>query len=758
MIVKMSQGRDLVVSMFEPNGIYDIRRIFWTILAVTAFSVSMWIIPAFLFEKRKDSSGKSKDAVGTHLFFAHRAISQIPFWLLAFTLFNASGWLFVFFGILELVLLSFFNIYVTKKKKRLITMACLFAVFILLIIYFLRNYRIEYFRVKLALAGILYIFSIFVYLFYRWQDRIILNEHYYGDPNVSAVKRYKFNSFTYFTYFFINLIAFLSLLFNVFKIAPESILLYVFALYIFFIDIITYILRLNTFIKTSGVILAITILLLFVLNIFKFTVEHNAIDKPTLSEKYRGFKMLSFQDYYEKWKKRLPDDTNAVYPIILVAGEGGGSRAGFWFSKNLIDFDYRTHGLFRDHIFSISTVSGSSVGLSTYYAYLELPIHQKGSDSAIPAAYKEIPKEIYKSNFIGSSISGLLISDLLKTIFRTGSKTDRNNILMAEEKSCTQDAISRALNNSAFKDNKLPQTCMLEREYMSLFYDSTDNFKSFSMKLPLSFINTCRSNDGRRGIFSSVKLESSYFNDAIDISAYIYNDQELFKTNQINRSTKSEMEGIYLGQATVCSELFPIFSAPMYIDSLGSFVDGGYHENSGLKTTLDIYNKLKDLLDNDKKKKGKYAIYILYLKNGSEDKRLYQPKKPSLGITQPFSALLGQPFNGSASYFEEKARYIGDTSAQKAVSKLRTFFIKIPLDNKIPKDEILLTDTRVSKRIQKEIFNDLVQKNDTGFLNFPLARWLSVSVIDHMSVYQSRFSDSCKPLKSLLDQIKLAHH
>ena len=40
-ISRMAQGRDLIVSMFEPDGLYGAARIFWTLGSVLSFSVSM---------------------------------------------------------------------------------------------------------------------------------------------------------------------------------------------------------------------------------------------------------------------------------------------------------------------------------------------------------------------------------------------------------------------------------------------------------------------------------------------------------------------------------------------------------------------------------------------------------------------------------------------------------------------------------------------------------------------------------------------
>ncbi len=745
-IVKMSQGRDIIVSMFEPKGNYGEIRIVLTIAAVTAFSVSMWLIPAFLFEKRNQWSKSSKDVFKLHLFFAHRILPLIPFWLLAFSLFNDSAWFFILLAAVELVFLSFFNVFVIGKRKRQLVLMTVALIFIVVTIYFFVNYHYEYLSVKRAMAAMLYLFSILIYQFYHKMDRNILDEHIKGIKTRNVIKRYPFNSTFYILYFAVHIIVIVAIAFNKLQIgiAPESMLLYVFAFYVFLIDIIAYIGRLHPIVNTGGVVVGLVLIVLFVKGAISFNVKHNEIDRKELSAKQENFKMLSFDDYYKSWRQRmLEKDSTKPFPIVLIAGEGGGSRAGYWFSQNLIDFDYRTNGWFRDHVFSISTVSGSTVGLGTYLAYLELPIGKQGIEKSVNSEYLELPSMVYKTNFVGSSISGLFITDFFKSIFNTGSLEDRNNILMREESASTIDAIFELT-----KKKKSEINCLLDHEYMGLFYDSNKNYSTFSMQRPLSFINTCRSNDGRRGIFAPIKLDESVFSDAIDINGYIYNDPVLYQKHKIK--TFHDKKGVTFGQACISSELFPIFSAPLYIDSLGSFVDGGYHENSGLKTTIDIYSKLKTLLDTDKEVKDRYVIYIVYLKNGSDVKDLYVPKKATLGITQPVSALVGQPFNGSASYFEEKAKYIGDTSN-------KTWFLKVPLGNKISFDSTAFASTAHERKIQNEILNDLRQKEDTSALNFPLARWLSVSVIDRMRKYQRNYSDTSKLVQGLLSKIRVAH-
>ncbi len=70
----------------------------------------------------------------------------------------------------------------------------------------------------------------------------------------------------------------------------------------------------------------------------------------------------------------------------------------------------------------------------------------------------------------------------------------------------------------------------------------------------------------------------------------------------------------------------------------------------------------------------------VYLKNGSGEKNLYKGIKSELPLTLPLTALSSQPFEGSASYFEEKAKYMDYTDTAQVS------FITIRLDNKLLKD------------------------------------------------------------------------
>lgn len=745
-VTKMGQGRDLIVSLFEPDSIYHRDRIFFTTLSTISFSLSMWVIPAFLFQKRDDAnkSRKKRSVFEQHLFFVHRILPLIPFWLMASVLFNGEGTgkLFIGLSLLQLGILFLFNEKVKGKARWLYAFVVL-GLLAVAVTWFSIIYRVQYTEAKVMLAVIFYLLAFLMHFVYSLMDNWLVDQHRLkaANPNPSGFRRYNINSWLYITLIILHTIVVVLIFYpsREFEIAPESILLYLFSLYIFIIDLAVYYVNVSAKRRFVASLLILLIIVAYTFSSrFQLTLDHYTVDPIRGSSVLNGMERNTFEDRYQVLKKEIDSNTSGMpYPIVLISGEGGGSRAGMWFSQNLINFDYYTQGAFRKHIFSMSTVSGSSVGAGTVYAFWELT----GGENGVDKKWLAFPSRVYNNNFVGSSISGLLLTDFAATLIPFSTTTvDRNTILQQEEAYHTQRAYREVVEGKDLsRHTDIPaETWILNQDFMNFFYTRDSGKLHFRKDRPLAFINTCRSNDGRRGIFAPVKLGNDYFNDAIDIAGYLY-DEEVCDHNgkSICRSNKMN---ISLGQVCNYSELFPLFSAPAYIDSLGSFVDGGYHENSGLKTTLDVYQKLKEMLKVDTSLHKKYQIYIVYLKNGSEEKELYNAQKSEVPLLQPLKALYSQPFQGSASYFEERARF----TDRKDSSALQ--FIEVKLDNRM-----MITDAKSPfkdpdrKEIETEILNDLNTGLDTtkkeATLNFPLARWLSNSVIRRMYMDASDFQD-----------------
>jgi hypothetical protein len=758
-ITKMSQGRDLIVSLFEPQGLYSSMRIVYTVLSAMSLSVAMWIVPAFLFQER-DRKNRSRryyrSIFKRHLFFVHRILPLFPFWLLAYALFNGPyiPYVFICLSAFQLIGLFWFNHAVTEEMKdgrRAMFWGSVGVLIFAFTVFCTVLYKRYYLEAKITLAFILYLLSVVMFFIYHEVDRQLLKENRVPDElTQSTLAKYPINSVFYLGALAIHA-ALLIVLFTSrrsFEVAPESMLLYIFSLYIFLIDLAAYLVNVTALRKATAMLTLLVVLLLYGTPLLNLNVRHYTMDSLVSSSVLNGRERLSFSERFQLLKdsmKAYPD--SVPYPIVLIDGDGGGSRAGMWFSENLINFDYYTNGRFRNHIFSMSTVSGSSVGLSTIFTFWD----QQQKTGSLDPRWRGLPSRVYANNFVGSSVSGFLLTDVWKSFWPWKVDEDRNSTLQAEESYYTQKACNQLLGDSGEVQADIPRSeQILSKEFLGFFYDTTGGKLAFRAGRPLVFINTCRSNDGRRGILSPMKLDNDVFHDAIDVAGYLY-DSSVRDCYGGRLCQPHRGQNITLGQACNTSELFPVFSAPAYIDSLGSFVDGGYHENSGLKTTLDVYAKLKDTLRQDGELMGKrYKIYIVYLKNGSSEKDLYKPLPSKTPLTLPLEALSNQPFQGSQSYFEERTKYVNRTDSLVQ-------YIEVRLDY-----HRFLSDSANNKRgrIEKQIFADLARSVDTTkkdtVLNFPLARWLSRTVISQMqrsAALQISGASKNDSLVALLNQI-----
>ena len=181
-ITNMSQGRDIIVGMFEPDNIYTRWRIFYTVGSAFSLSLAMWMIPAFLFHLR-DKLNKGRPGYESvfkrHLYFAHRVLPLVPFWLLAAALFNEKWmtWVFTGISILEIYLLYLFNEYVKDGRKRLWSAIGVGTLLLAAIIYFNLIFEKTYTDAKVVLTIILYLFSMLLHYVFHEADLKVLRKH-----------------------------------------------------------------------------------------------------------------------------------------------------------------------------------------------------------------------------------------------------------------------------------------------------------------------------------------------------------------------------------------------------------------------------------------------------------------------------------------------------------------------------------------------------------------------------------------------------
>ena len=264
-----------------------------------------------------------------------------------------------------------------------------------------------------------------------------------------------------------------------------------------------------------------------------WTAEVRAPDQP-----------VSLWRAYGIWRAqaqgaRAPDGS---LPIVLVASEGGASRAGFWTGEALSALSARFPD-FHKSVFAISSVSGGSVGAVGYVAALDEA--RSGS---------KVPLETRISGFTGAdalspALGGMLFPDLLQRFIPIALLPDRAQALEKAWEAAWADRCP---------DKGL---CGL---LSGPFQDLWKGLAPASWA-PLVIVNGAGEENGRPLLTSKLRFASRVM-DADDFY-------------QINKTDIAASTAIHNGAR------FPWISPAGRMPCPGGhIVDGGYFEGSGLET------------------------------------------------------------------------------------------------------------------------------------------------------------------------------
>ncbi|MEE9372550.1 MAG: patatin-like phospholipase family protein [Saprospiraceae bacterium] len=295
----------------------------------------------------------------------------------------------------------------------------------------------------------------------------------------------------------------------------------------------------------------------------------------------------SLHTYFINWINNKNKDPNITpdnpFEIYMIAGQGGGSRAAYWSGLVLSQLDSQSKGQFQNHIFALSSASGSSAGFGAYVQmkYNNVPYHKS----------KKVIQEMFSSNFLSSAFRYLFINDFLQSYIAFSNK-GRNYRL--EQEWC--DAFSKAIE----KPDRFPKNNMA-KSFLKVFYNSSNN-ESFNV--PIFIPNTTEVQKGRRAFFSPVIIDTAP--NSMDVLKELRNDKHRLR----------------FSSAMVMSASFPILTASYNINGIGQFADGGYFDNNGINTLNTIITTCQTVLDTlgNGKNKEKFIIKVLHIKNSSENK------------------------------------------------------------------------------------------------------------------------------------------
>ncbi len=244
-------------------------------------------------------------------------------------------------------------------------------------------------------------------------------------------------------------------------------------------------------------------------------------------------------------------------PMVIVATAGGGIRAAYWTAEVLetlaSDFakedGFKEEGGVRPYLFAISGVSGGSVGATAFEAALakrgDNPC-QTGDDEMCPRATTYLT-----ADFLAPALANLVFVDTPSSFLPDFGQIDRGT------------ALEKSFENASGG--------LLARPFLSLFpYKRDPAAVGKAPWRPILLLNATHEETGKRIITGHVLVERNVFIDSIDAL------HEL--TNDVRTSTAAHNSArfTYISPAGDLGE------------TKGSVIDGGYFENYGALTALEI--------------------------------------------------------------------------------------------------------------------------------------------------------------------------
>jgi hypothetical protein len=283
-----------------------------------------------------------------------------------------------------------------------------------------------------------------------------------------------------------------------------------------------------------------------------------------------------------EWIKRHKDAIRRgeTVPFFVVDAEGGGIRAAYWTVTVLGEIQNR-HPSFASHVFSLSGVSGGSLGASVFVALLN-----ESRESAMPFDIKKTGQAILGEDFLSPAVAAILYPDLAQRFLPVAVPAfDRATTL--------EQSWERAW-----------QKHVKGRNRMSEPFDRL--WTGGSEWTPALLLNATWVETGKRIIASNMRVGAGRrredFVDVEDANAF-------FAPRSISLSTAAHMSARF-------TYVSPAGSLEKGGRTYGRVVDGGYFENSGATTTLAILETIKQLQledkDNDRgwKQVEPYVIHI----------------------------------------------------------------------------------------------------------------------------------------------------
>ncbi|MBO0934549.1 patatin-like phospholipase family protein [Fibrella aquatilis] len=317
--------------------------------------------------------------------------------------------------------------------------------------------------------------------------------------------------------------------------------------------------------------------------------------------------------YYTRWlQTRLatppgqPVDSTSPLPVVVIATAGGGIRAAAWTTEVLAALNEQIPQFDR-HLFGISGVSGGGVGAATYVAL------RRGGQSPTAAEFGRRLRYVVTEDLVSPTVASMLFRGGVHNFMPLPVPAlDRNRWLEDawERRMLTTDILPDSVTR-----RDLPQS------FLSFWPSAGAALDTASLTLPALLLNGAVAETGQKIIMTNLALGNT-----ADVRNPFYDVADLFASAGHDVPYKT---------ATFLCARFPFVTSggrssgplPNISDSNADhdyhIIDGGYAENTGLLTAVQLIKNMQRIEDDLRRHPPVWLgcrpvqYYLLFLPNSA---------------------------------------------------------------------------------------------------------------------------------------------
>jgi hypothetical protein len=249
------------------------------------------------------------------------------------------------------------------------------------------------------------------------------------------------------------------------------------------------------------------------------------------------------------------------YPVFIVAAEGGGLRAAYYAAQVLASVQDACPA-FAQHLLAISSVSGGSLGAAVFTALAKQRATNRSTNGcttvATDVSSRVLVDSMLRRDFLSPVLASLFFADLAHRFLPWSAES-------ADRARPLEIGWERAWARLGMPDNSFARPL---HELWSPGFASSAT--------PGLMLNTTHVESGRQRVLSNF---TGFGNRASGLTGL----------------APATLDNVALSTATSMSARFPVVTPAAAIgdgDLKSRYVDGGYFENSGLATALDLVTLL----------------------------------------------------------------------------------------------------------------------------------------------------------------------